>query len=396
MVNYQSQYLLQAGLNVAFFSNFVAVHVSSLPDNFVLWHSNCSKNKYVNACNDGNPGEEWRDLEIVAEEMFRFQNDLRPHEGQTSQDRLVLILCESVSQQAASDFVSRISSIHVNVQFISFQIQKTDAYVSDEMENIVDILVRNRNITNNVIMFLENTTNILNIINKVSNAAELKYTVVHHVTEWMIVSRHFPKLTSRIQERAFQIDFISMIYKDANNTISIVQKSRGGSFSIRAKVLSNHVLKFISLQESYKTVEMYFKSLAARKSIRKSGDLYLKSKKSVMAGLHIPVAMYLFEFEDWNVSVKTIKMINRDNYHQFAMALLAYLAKYLDFTYYFVVPDDGGYFGIVTDGNATGITGKFLKSCEHFFCLSSFPAALALNYFKFAKSFKSLKVSFSP
>ncbi|BFZ20176.1 hypothetical protein BsWGS_23215 [Bradybaena similaris] len=301
--------------------------------------------------------------------MFRFQNDLRPHEGQTSQGRLVLILCENVSQQAASDFVSRISNTNSHVKFIFFQIKKTDAFVSDEMENIVAILVRNRNIINNVIMFLENTTNILNIINTVSNTAELKYTVIHHVTEWMIVSRHFPKLTSGMQESAFQIDFISMICRDANNTISIVQKSRGGHFSVKARVLSNHIQKFISMQESYKTVEIYFKSLAAIKSIRKSGDLYLKSKKSVVAGLRIPVAMSSSELEDWNVRFKAKKIKNEETY---ALALLDYLAEYLNFTYNIVVPNDGGYYGIVTNGNATGATGQLARREA---CLATMPMA---------------------
>lgn len=358
---------VQTALAIIFCQYVFNVCASKLPENFGILSSNVSpRNTLINASHFEPNVTVWQDLAIATVEFFKFQNDLQPLQGRGS--ILLLVLYENSTQAAATEFVSCVSTMHTEVILIHFPIQKGDVNFEHELKNIIGILIDNRGTINSIVMFLDNTTFVFELLDNVCFMKELYFTAVRHVTEWIIVSRHFP--ISLINDNNYTIDFISIIFKADINIISIAQKSRNENFRVKVKMQIDPVQLMASKDESRKRLQRCLRRLAARNIVRKSGELYLKSQKSVLSGLHLPVAM---------VSIKTQDLLlrlpkdNLSNYERFAKTLLDFLAKRLDFTYDIVVPKDGGYFGTVNGSNATGMTGKLNRTCITQFLNLAFP-----------------------
>ncbi|KAK6963807.1 ionotropic receptor [Biomphalaria glabrata] len=277
---------------------------------------------------------------------------------------IVFVVYQEETQHALQLLEQELTSQNTQLMLITCKLPPS--FTNDDVAQQLSEMSSSWNIE--VVLVLSDTSVLVTkILTTVAKETRFKWTSLKHTTEWIVVSRYESLMDSLREEPADGIDFMTLIYESKSDHMTVVQKSRRQDFHEVLVVDPEDVRcidVFVSrLKDAFKKSsdsEMdaccqmdYFGQL------RKSALHFLKSQKSSLEGLVLPVAVIpTIEDKFYTYVIKE----NRTVYDGYSIALLDTLANSMGFTYTLVAVDDGSYYGDVMDnGDVFGITGQLAR-----------------------------------
>lgn len=355
--------------------------VISILSTEIVCVSPTSVSKTVTFCEAGTPSDNrnstsfsiWWHLPCITTHVFRRQNFLGNGREDDRGSHLLVVLFDVPNTSLASYFMSAVSRDRFYIQFTSYQL-RNDTFANNAGD-IIDMFTKYSQVSKSVIFFSTNVNPIVEVLEAVSLSEKLRFTGVRYTTEWMIVlSVLVDEIPRVLLQWSRTVDFITLLFMPFVNTTFIAQQSRSQNLTIKAKVVNYNMHPGQRIFENDDWSCSSDDTLRSPKDVlRKSAWRYLKSQKSVLDGMELPVAV-----------TQTFAEESRTNVDSHAKELLDVLAKGLGFGYRCVTSTDPSVYGLLEgETHGTGISGLvyyvyFLKHGSIY--ISIYKASLDMSF----------------
>nr|KAI8763679.1 putative glutamate receptor [Biomphalaria glabrata] len=306
------------------------------------------------------------------------------HSNEELKDDALAVMFEKSTWKEAQILADVITSETPNVQCVYFCIDK------QTLQKTFHDLNKMKTRFGVVLVALNNETLMEDIFNHVMSNNAFHWTALVHVTEWLIItSRRIDRLTKPTSPMP---DFVTTIsFSDRHrNSISVYQKSRTEgllevfnfnlgrlqfesyfNFSIRNQYWIQHYSS--EFHEKFSNLDLDVSDIKRMPTVspkitddissrvRKRGKSYLRSKRSILDGVHLKVSLFVYP-DGQDKMVEERKVDNRTVVDGFYVSMLQILQQGLGFTCEVILVNDSGYFGTVdADGQATGVVGHLTR-----------------------------------
>ncbi|KAK0051482.1 glutamate receptor-like isoform X2 [Biomphalaria pfeifferi] len=321
--------------------------------------------------------EVWSSLTEMGGAVLRHVMSYR-HEKMA--DQTVAVMFEKFTRQQATILSNFISSENPKQTFVYFEID--DVNLDRTFQNLKRMKTR----LDLVLLLAQNETLVHAIFDHVMSTTTFYWTALVHVTEWLIITNS--SIATLINSAMPMPDFVTIVLLLGDKNIPVQQKSRietlvevinlelrysdlrsntnlsASGFCWTHDFITHNHDKLKNLEVSTEIGKSRFGTNVANQistHVRKSGKLYLRSKRSILDGVHLKVS--LFVFPDGQVKmVEERKEGNRTVVDGFYVKMLQLLQEGLGFTYDVILVNDSGFHGSVDQNDhANGIVGQLAR-----------------------------------
>ncbi|KAK6983580.1 glutamate receptor 4 [Biomphalaria glabrata] len=330
-----------------------------------------------------NPGfsenEVWSSLTEMGGAVLRH---VMSHRHEKMADQTVAVMFEKFTRKQATILSNFISSENPKQTFVYFEIEDVN------LERTFQNLKRMKTRLDLVLLLAQNETLVRAIFDHVMATTTFYWTALVHVTEWFIITNS--SITTLINSAMPMPDFVTIVLPSGDKNISVQQKSRietlvevinlemgysdlrsvtnlsaSGSCWIHDFITHNHDKdKIQNLEVSTEIGMSRFGTNVANQisaHVRKSGKIYLRSKRSILDGVHLKVSLFVFP-DGQAKMVEERKEGNRTVVDGFYVKMLQLLQEGLGFTYDVILVNDSGFHGSVDQNDqANGIVGQLAR-----------------------------------